>query len=292
MTAKKQRTLFAASICVLACLCVSIMGAFSKSVSHEISAFTLLLSLCIIMFLGTSIQVLKKGVSTLRTNRLGLHCVRDIVGLSACFFLFMALKTMPLVDSMLLNNTAPIWVPFIAFLWLKVRMRKEIWLTIGVGFLGVIAILKPDSGIFLNGSIYALLSGILTAISFVALARLKCTESTTCILFYYSLLGIITMLPLGFLIPSQRDLWLLLLVGLFGFTGSALLAYSFEHGKASTLAPLIYTTVVFSGILDWLIWHHIPDLVTFLGMILVIGGSILSIHFEQRYQKKLEKANH
>ena len=100
------------------------------------------------------------------------------------------------------------------------------------------------------------------------------------------------MLPLGFHIPSPRDFWLLLGVGLIGFLGSALLAYSFEHGKASTLAPLIYTTVVFSGIFDWLIWHHIPDFVAFLGMILVIGGSILSIHFEQRYQKKLENANH
>ena len=292
MTSKKQRTLFAASICVLSCLCVSIMGVFSKLVSHEISAFTVLLSLCIVIFLGTSVQVLKQGISTLRTNRLGLHCVRGIVGVTAYAFLFMSLKTTPLVDSMLLNNTAPIWVPFIAFLWLKVRMRKEIWLTVGVGFLGAIAILKPDSGIFLTGSFFALLSGVFGAISFLAVARLKSTESTACILFYFSLIGIITMLPLGFHIPSPRDFWLLLGVGLIGFPGSALLAYSFEHGKASTLAPLIYTTVVFSGIFDWLIWHHIPDFVTFLGMILVIGGSILSIHFEQRYQKKLENANH
>ncbi|MBS3905022.1 MAG: DMT family transporter [Simkania sp.] len=291
MASKKQRTLFAASICVLSCLCISIMGVFSKLVSHETSAFTILLSLCVVIFLGTTAQILKQGVSTLRTNRLGLHCVRGITGVVAYAFLFMALKTTPLVDSMLLNNTAPIWVPFIAFLWLKVRMRKEIWLTVGVGFLGVIAILKPDSGIFLTGSFFALLSGIFTAISFLSVARLKCTESTTCILFYFSLIGIITTLPLGVHIPSQRDFWLLLGVGLIGFSASALLAYSFEHGKASALAPLIYTTVVFSGIFDWLIWHHIPDFVTFLGMILVIGGSILSIHFEESYQKKLENAN-
>jgi drug/metabolite transporter (DMT)-like permease len=292
MASVQRRTLFAGFICTLSYLCFSVMGVFSKLVGPQISSFTIFLSFCIVIFLGVSIQALKKGRSILHTKRLGLHCVRGIVGILSYVLFFMALKTTPLVDGVLLNNTAPIWVPFIAFLWLKVRMRKEIWLTIAVGFLGILAILKPDAGVFLKGSFFALLSGIFTALALTVVARLKSTESTITILFYFSLLGIITMIPLGFTIPSQRDLMFLLGVGVSGFLGSALLAYSFEHGKVSALAPLAYTTVVFSGIFDWLIWHHIPDLLTFLGMILVIGGSILSIHFEQRYQRKLEEANH
>ncbi len=289
MTATHQRTLFSASICVLSCLCLALMGVCSKLVSSNISAFTILLFQCAVFFLITSARALKIGMGILYpTARRGLLCFRSIAALLSWSFLFLALKTTSLVDTMLLNNTAPLWIPLVAFLWLGLRMRKEVWLTVGPGFLGVIAILQPDTGIFRTGSFFALLSGIFMAVSFLAVARLKTTEPTTRILFWYSVLGIIVSLPLGFAVPSPRDFLLLLGVGTFGFGSSWFLAYSFEHGKAATLAPLLYTTVFFSGIFDWLIWEHIPNLLTMIGMALVIGGGVLSLHFERRYQKKLE----
>jgi drug/metabolite transporter (DMT)-like permease len=287
MNLKQERALFAAMICVLSNLGTAVMGVFSRLLGPAASPFTLMLFVSLVMFFATATWALREGIATLKTKRIGLHCVRGLVGILSYLCLFMALRTTPLIDAMLLSNTSPLWIPLIALIWLKTKMRKEIWITCLIGFIGVVAILKPNEGIFLSGSFFALLSGVLSSISFIVVARLKTTEPTTRILFYFSLFGIVTLLPFGVVIPSWTAFWFLLSAGVSGFLSSALLAYSFTHGKASTLAPLIYTTVVFSGIFDWLIWDHVPGLLTCLGIMMVIGAGILSIHFEQRYQKKL-----
>jgi len=62
--------------------------------------------------------------------------------------------------------------------------------------------------------------------------------------------------------------------------------YAFKHGKTTILAPITYSVVIFSGLFDWIFWDHLPDLFTYIGVILVVAGAMAAIYFERRYQKK------
>jgi len=43
---------------------------------------------------------------------------------------------------------------------------------------------------------------------------------------------------------------------------------------------------LFGGILDWIIWNNIPGISTFIGVILVITGGVITVYFGLHLVKK------
>ena len=41
--------------------------------------------------------------------------------------------------------------------------------------------------------------------------------------------------------------------------------------------PFIYSVIVFTALIDWIVWDHRPTLFMYLGMALVIGGGLIAI---------------
>jgi drug/metabolite transporter (DMT)-like permease len=292
MHREKPNLIFGALLCTLGYLFIAIMGACSKLVSLEVPVVVILFFQNLICLLLLLPEIFIKGWHTLKTKRIGLHLMRDVMGTLSFFSLFLALKKIPLVDGVLLQNTAPLWIPLVVLIWLKVHMHGHLWWGMVVGFLGVVLILKPSAGIIDVNSLLGVASGIFLAVSLVAIRRLTSTEPTHRILFFYFLFGTLVTSPFALTelaALSQKSLFLLIGVGVSMFIAQTLITYSFTHGKASTFAPIAYSAVIYSGILGWFIWHHLPDLLSSIGLILVIIGGILSIYFEKKYEKRMVK---
>lgn len=290
MGKNKPNLLYGAVVCMLGYLCIALMGTCSK-LAGDIPTSVIAFTQNIISFLLILPFALRKGVQHLKTKRKALHLLRDLTGVLSFFFLFFSLKSIPLVDAILLQNTAPLWIPLVVLIGLRVKMRGHLWWGLVLGFLGVIFVLKPGSSVFSYGSIAGVGSGILLGISLVTIRRLTLTEPVERILFYYFLVGVICMAPFAVAQASFKDFsqWYYLLgVGVFMILAQLLITHSFEHGKASVFAPIAYSAVVFSGILGWLIWGHIPDFWSFIGLCLVVLGGVLSILVEKKYENKME----
>ncbi len=286
----KKNLIAIASICALAYLFAAAVGACSKLIDREISIATILFFQNWICLLLTLPQIFRKGWKTLKTDRLGLHLARDIAGILAFFCFFFSLKTIPLLSGILLQNAGPLWLPWIALLWLGIKMRGQLWWGILIGFLGVVLILKPGIEPLSLGMISAIAAGIFSGFTLIAVNRLRTTEPIYRILFYYFLVGTIAtgiFSLFHFSIPSWRDFACLLGVGVFTFLAQQIITYVLRHGNADVLAPISYTVVIYSGLLDWAIWHNIPDWITATGIVLIVAGAILSVYFEKRYQKKI-----
>ncbi len=292
MHTHKPNLTLGAVVCTIGYFFIALMGACSKLLDPQIPVSAILLFQNGIFFLLTLPQTVHHGPSTLKTEKWGLHLVRDAAGVLTFFSLFFALKTIPLIDGVLLQNSAPLWIPLVVLVWLKLKMRGYLWWGMIVGFAGIILVLKPGPEIFSAASCFGVLSGIFLAISLVASRRLTHTEPTYRILFYYALFSTAVSAPFAIVqwkTPTMHDWICLIGVGLCMFIAQVLVTYAFRHGKAAAFAPIAYTAVVYSGILGWLIWDHIPDLLSCIGLLLVILGGILSLFFEKRYQKTIEK---
>jgi drug/metabolite transporter (DMT)-like permease len=287
---KKENLILGASVCTVGFFFAAATGACSKLVNPATPVLVILFFQNAICLLFNLPQITVMGYSALKTNKLGLHFLRDLTGFSSFLCLFAALKSIPLVEAMLLSYTEPLWIPFVALIWPGVRMRGSIWWGIGLGFLGIVFILQP-SGEGLNAGIFlAILSGILAAVMLIVMHRLAATEPTHRTLFYNSLFGVLVTAPFAlfnFSLLSTTDLFFLAGVGFFTYLSQFLITYAFKHGDATTLGTLAYTVVLFSGLLGWIFWAEVPNLVSFVGMALVIIGGILSVYFERKYQQKL-----
>jgi drug/metabolite transporter (DMT)-like permease len=224
--------------------------------------------------------VWRSGVHALKVKELRFYFVRTLFGLGAMYCFFYAIAHLRLADAVLLNYTMPLFVPFIAKPWLGERIFKQAWLGVGVGFLGVILVLKPGVALFKPIALIGLLAGLLGAVAQVSVRKLTHTEPIVRIVFYFGALSTcLSALPL---VRSWRtphgDLWLvLILMGAAATAGQLFLTSAYAHAPAARVGPFIYTIVVFAGLLDWGVWRVLPDRWSIVGAVLICVGGVTAI---------------
>ena len=223
----------------------------------------------------------KNKFRDLRTTKVKYHIIRGLSGILAFTFFVMAVSEIPLVNANLLNNTAPLFIPILTMIWLKNKIDKKIWWGILLGFIGIIFILDPtDGNFFEEGDIYGLCAGISLAVTFVTLGILTKTESFITILFYYSLIAFVLSLPFAIANWSNPPLliWVYaILTGVLFISYLYLLQYAYRFVPVVKLSPLNFSVVIFAGILDYIIYDHIPGITSLIGIIFVITGGIIAI---------------
>ncbi len=215
-----------------------------------------------------------------KSSNLGLISIRTISYFINTWFTFIAAQLIPLVDATLLFSSAPIFVPFIIWLWLKRPIASKLWPCIILGFIGVILILNPTKQIFNPGALLALAAGITSAVSLVVTRMVAHKEQVHTLLFYVFLLSLIAITPLaiwGWKILTWKAFWFIIVIGISSTVGQWLLFKSLQYGKSSYIAPFGYVSVIYSGIFDWLIFGKIPGVLTFVGIVLVMAAGIILI---------------
>ena len=132
--------------------------------------------------------LVRRDVS-LKTGCLGLHLVRAAAGLSAMYTFFIAVKLLRLADAMLLSYTLPIFIPIIERVWLGEPVTRRTQAAVALGFVGILLILKPGSGLFQPAGLVGLASGILAALAMVGIRRMAVSEPVDRIIFYFTTFG-------------------------------------------------------------------------------------------------------
>lgn len=222
--------------------------------------------------------------SYLKTNRLPLHLVRDVVGFVGLFSYFYSAKLISLVNATVLFNTAPLFIPLIAHFWGKVKIVHSLWIGLFIGFIGVLFILNPTKGLLHPGSLIGLLSGFCAAIVFIGTRYLLYSETPLKNMFYYFFVG--TIISLMTLLFSHTDLknvftaksiFLLCAIGFSGYCYQWCFATSSKYGPVRLTSSFMYTSVIFALIPDWFVWHIAPSLTSIIGIGLVIIGALALI---------------
>lgn len=264
---------------VVAFLSIAVMSALGKAAQRvptgTIVFFQNFISL--VLFLP---WLFRGGVAEVKTSRPGLHILRALTGLLSQVLMFVAVKKMPLMDAVLLANSAPLFIPIITWAWLKEKISGVVWASLLVGFVGVILILKPNAALLSNPiALVATSAAVFSAFALVAVNRLSTTEPTERILFYYFLISSLAAAPFAIAewrTPTELEWMYLAGIGVFMAVGQLLIILAYRQASAGRIAPYNYSVVVFSGLIGWLVWKNTPDLLSLAGVILVTLGGILS----------------
>ena len=135
--------------------------------------------------------------SVFHTRRIGLHLLRSAAGLGAMYCIFFALNHLQLGEAILLSFTSPLFIPLVAYWWLKEPVGGQTRLAIVVGFIGVALILKPGYGLLRPAALVGLMAGVLMAVGQVGIRRMSPTEPPERIVFYFTLIStVISAVPL------------------------------------------------------------------------------------------------
>lgn len=228
--------------------------------------------------------LLRYGTTELRTQVYLLHLMRAVLGLSAMYCFFYVLGQLPLADGMLLKMTSPIFMPLIALLWLGESVARLAVLAIPLGFIGVALVLKPD-GDMSWVALLGVLGGLLAAVAKVTVRRLGRTESTTRIVFYFSLNAtVISAVPLlwAWQQPTLEQWALLGLMGVMGTAGQLLLTRGYGIAPAAKVSPFTYFSVVFGAAYGYLFWSETLDWLFIAGALLIAVAGVMAVRSRER----------
>ena len=221
-----------------------------------------------------------RGWGVVKTRRLGLHLMRSLFGLAAMYCFFYAIAHIPLAEATLLNFSTPLFVPFIALLWLGEGVPHKLWWAIGIGFLGILFILKPGMALFTPVSLVGLASGIFAAVAMVGIRRLTRSEPAIRIVFYFTATSaVVSAVPLlwAWRTPDPALWFLLIAVGVLASLAQLLLTRAYVYAPAAQVGPFTYATVAFAAIAGWMLWNEVLDALSFVGAVLVCIAGILAI---------------
>jgi len=221
--------------------------------------------------------ITRSGLPKLKTDKPFFHLLRTATGLCAMYCYFYALAHMKLAEAVLLSYTTPLFIPLIAFIWLREPVPKMVRFAVIIGFAGVVFILKPGFGIFQPVSVIALIAAIFASIAMVTIRSMSQSEPPGRIVFYYTALStLLSAIPLfwAWEMPQGNIMALLLLMGIVAVSGQLLMTRGYSAAPAARVGPFIYGTVVFASILGWIFWGEALDLFSFIGAILVCIAGI------------------
>jgi drug/metabolite transporter (DMT)-like permease len=190
---------------------------------------------------------------------------------------------MKLVDAIAITFAAPIFISALSVLLLKEPVGLHRWGAIGVGFCGVLIILRPGLGVFQWVALVVLGSVLAYALLMITTRAFKSTESTASLMLYpqlgMSFTGIFYA-PLFWVTPSLGDLGLFALAGLFGSVGVMCLTHAFRLAPVAVVSPFEYSALIWATLLGFLLWGELPDSYTLAGAGIVISSGLYIIYRE------------
>jgi drug/metabolite transporter (DMT)-like permease len=260
--------------------CSAIMSAFSKEAGNLPPLLILFLQYGI-SFLVFVPPAILSGRAKLKTNRFWLHLLRSLAGSFCQLLFFVAVRSIPLLDAVLLSNAAPLFIPFVVYVWFRKAVQPLVWVSLFIGLLGVVMVIKPSAQLLHSpASLIALMAGFLSAVALVATNDLAETEPPVRILFYNFGISTLLLVPLCIWVwkPLRARQWLLLLgVGAFYAATQYLIIRAYRYASATELSPFNYSVVIFSGFLGWWLFGDVLDGMAAAGTFLICVGGILSI---------------
>jgi drug/metabolite transporter (DMT)-like permease len=221
-----------------------------------------------------------------------LLLIRTTAGLISFGCFFVAVKKTELVNAILMNNSAPLFIPLIAWIWLRAKIHSSLWTGIAIGFAGIALILQPSASLLKEiGVLFGLISGILLAIVQVSVRLLASREPITAVLFYYFLIGAVIS-GIGALItrhPLNCELmWLLGGIGLCMLLFQLFVFWAFLCARPARISVMNYSAIVYSALIGWLVWNQTIDLLSWLGISAVVLGGGVTLYLDHCFSKKEE----
>lgn len=223
------------------------------------------------------------------TRRPILQITRSALLLFSTGLNFFALRYLQLDEALSILFSTPFIVAVLCGPLLGEWVGRRRWTAIGIGFFGVLLVARPGFGGLHPAALLSLASAVCYALYVIATRILSRSDSSETTLFYSNLVGAVAMLPVVPFVwstpPSAFVVALMVLIGAFGSGGHYLLILGHRLAPASALAPFIYTQMVWTTTLGFLVFGDVPHHWTIVGGLIVVSSGLYLLNRERKVGK-------
>jgi len=280
-------TLQGIGLVVLALACFATLDTTTRHISTSISLLVALWFRYAIQAVITTVVVWPgRGRRVLLTRHPKFQLARGLLLFTCSILAFFSLKYMPVGEFTAIALLAPLVITVFAAWKLKEKIHPLRWSLLAGGFVGTLFIIRPGTHIFDWTVVLPLLLVISNSAFQLLTSQMTKTEDPITMHFYTGWIGTILAslaLPFVWEMPADWTVWLqLLIMGVLASIGHFLLILAYGRAPAATLTPYMYAQIAFGVVGGWVVFQHLPDQWTFVGMglIALCGalGAWLTVH--------------
>jgi len=258
--------------------------------AHDTFEIMFFRSLVGILIMASIILVTKRQ-SDLRTNRLGLHFLRNICHFVGQNLWFFAVPLIPLAQLFAFEFTTPIWVLLFSPLLLGERLTMVNIATAALGFLGVLMVAQPGSAEISAGMLAAAGCAIFFALTAIFTRKLTVDQPIVCILIYLTVMqagfGLVAAGIDGAIkLPTAETVPWLVLIGIAGLVAHFCLTSALAIAPASIIMPIDFVRLPVIAVIGMLFYNEPFSLMIIAGAVLIFGANYLNIVVTGRHSPK------
>jgi len=188
--------------------------------------------------------------------------LRVVVLLVEMWFFLTAFAAIPLADAHAIGASAPLLVTALSVPFLGERVGWRRWTAIGVGFLGMLVVVRPGFAEFSLPMLYAVAGAVLWAVYQVLLKIVGRVDGAATSGVWTAVIGAIVLSvigPFAWTTPGAQDWVLLVVAALLGGVGH----------------------IAYAALFGWLFFGDVPDRWTVAGAALIVASGLYTFHRER-----------
>ena len=196
---------------------------------------------------------------------------------------FYTIATIPLGEAVVLNKTSSFFVTILAYYLMKETITLRIFFALIIGFIGIVFIMKPFGVEISIEHIFGVLGGFFAACAYATIKKIKDIYDARVIML--SFMGIGVLIPLAlflftpyvhFKIHTDIFIWaLIVFMAIISTASQCFLTRAYSISQASIIGVVSYSNIPFAIGFGVILGDSLPDLYTFLGIVLIVIGGIL-----------------
>ncbi len=193
-----------------------------------------------------------------------------------------SLGLMPLANLTAINMASPLLIVALAVLLGMERVGWRRVMALAVGFVGVLFVVRPGAESFNAAAIVAVISAILVAGRDLTTRTIGDDVPSTVVSLTTTILVGIVAVVYGFT-EEWLPIWRVetVYVGLAAIlvtAGTFFIIGAFRRTDVGVISQYRYAIVVFATVLGYLVWGDVPDLYAFIGVALIVGSGLYTMH--------------
>ena len=216
------------------------------------------------------VRLFRSGTPWMQLARVGILVIEMNLVL-------MAFRIMPLGDAQAILACTPLLVTALSAPLLGEPVGRRRWLAVGLGFLGVLIIVRPGLGVLQPGAIFCLASAALYAVFTILTRKVAAVDpAETSFLLQITLGAVLLSLvgPFFWVTPAPLDWLLVLAQATLGALGHLCLVRALTVAPAVVVQPFTYTLLLYEIGVGYLLFGNVPGPAVLLGATVIIAAGI------------------
>ena len=289
----QNNVLFGITLMVITTFMFSSMDGVSRYLAETNNIFTLVTMrywFIAFVMIVTCLFIKNRISDILNTKQPYIQFSRGVIlSLNNCLVVY-TFTLLGLVETHAIIACYPLIVAGLSVPFLGERFGWRRWMAIFTGFIGVIIILRPNTNVITEGSIFAIVGAIMFAVYLILTRYVSRSDTAITSFFWTGIGGTVTMSLISLFIwdniLKEDYLWLLLMC-ILSAGSHFMMVKTLQVAEASVVQPFSYLQLVFGSIIGVTIFSESIDLMIIVGALIVIGSGLFTTWREYKIKHNI-----